>query len=338
MKTEEFDFELPKELIALYPCKRRVESRLFLVRRDPFAMRHLRFYHILRLLDPGDLLVLNKTRVIKARLFGKRSTGGKIEVLVTSVLEGRTFLGLVRTGKKIPKGEILTFKEGGKVEFEGVTEKGERIFKVLSDEEPLQLIEREGTPPIPPYIKRKAESLDERRYQTVYAEVPGSIAAPTAGLHFSRKLLEELKAKGIRIAYIILHVGVGTFRPIRTENIRQHRMEEEYFIVPGETKRMVEEVILSGKRVVAVGTSVTRALETWSLGMGKDHGATGLFIYPPYRFKVIDGLVTNFHLPRSTNLVLVASLLGKERLRLVYGEAIERRYRFYTYGDAMLIL
>jgi len=338
LKTEEYDFSLPPERIALYPPERRVESRLLIVQREPFRILHRRFYQIVTFLQKGDILVLNKTRVLKARLLGKRKTGGKVEILITEILGEKTFKGLVRPGKKAKEGELLFFPKGGQLVVESVLEGGERVFRILEDEEPLDFIEREGEPPIPPYIKRKAESLDEKRYQTVFAETPGSIAAPTAGFHFSRELLDELEAKGVKVLYLVLHVGLGTFRPIKSERIEDHRMEREYYIIPAETREEIEEAVLSKRRVIAVGTSVTRALESWGLGAGPARGPTDLFIYPPYRFKVVNALVTNFHLPRSTNLLLVAALLGKERLFEIYNEAIEKGYRFYTYGDAMFVI
>ena len=338
MRTEELDFELPQEQIALYPPKRRVESRLFVVQRDPPRKIHLRFYKIVRFFKRGDLLILNKTRVLKARMYARRITGGKVEILLTEILGKHTFKGLVKPGRRAKEGEELEFREGGRVRVERVFDDGSREFRILTREEVLNFLDREGEPPIPPYIKRGVEAIDEERYQTVYAEVPGSIAAPTAGFHFTRELLDELRAKGVRIEYVILHVGLGTFKPIKTERVEDHKMEREYYLIPTETIRVIEETKLSKGRVVAVGTSVTRALESWALGDRPHYGYTELFIYPPYRFKVVDSLVTNFHLPRSTNLLLVAALLGKERLLEVYKEAIKKGYKFYSYGDAMFVI
>lgn len=338
MRARDYDFDLPQDRIAFYPPKRRVESSLLVIQRDPIRIKHSKFYQIVNFLHRGDLLVLNKTRVLKARLFGRRKTGGKVEILLTGISGERTFKGLANPGRKAKEGEVLSFPRGGEIVVEKVLEGGERIFRIISNEGPLDILNREGLPPIPPYIKRKAEALDEKRYQTVFAEMPGSIAAPTAGFHFTRELLDEIRARGIRIVYLVLHVGPGTFRPIKTENIEDHKMEREYYLIPSETRKSIEEAILARERIIAVGTSVTRALESWALSAGPPEGATGLFIHPPYKFHVIDALITNFHLPRSTNLLLVAALLGRERLLGVYKEAIEKGYKFYTYGDAMLIL
>ena len=332
-----YDFELPKELIAQYPSPKREESRLLVLRRDPFAIEHRIFREIVEYLSPGDVLVLNKTRVIKARLRGRRiSTGGKVEILVTEI-KGNEIVAMVRPGRKARPGEAI--EVGGEIlEVLEYLEGGKRVMRLKLEMEPLEFLEKYGETPLPPYVRRPPEEIDSERYQTVFAEVPGSVAAPTAGLHFSRELLEEIRGRGVAITYVLLHVGPGTFRPVKVEDVRQHKMEGEYFEIEEETCSLIKEAKAAGKRVISCGTTVTRALETWKLGEGPAGGYSELFIYPPYRFRVIDGMITNFHLPRSTPLLLVSALAGRDKIMKAYQEAIERRYRFFSYGDAMLII
>ncbi len=333
-----YDFELPKELIAQYPSPEREKSRLLVLHREPFRIEHRVFSDIHEYFEPGDVLVLNRTKVIKARVWGKRKkTGGKVELFITGIKNKRHFEALVKPGRKAPPGE--------EIDVQGITlrvierlEGGKRLVELDVDIEPLEFLDKFGETPLPPYVRRKPEKLDEERYQTVYAEVPGSVAAPTAGLHFTKELLKRLEDKGVIIKYVLLHVGPGTFRPVKVDDVREHRMEEEYFEISEDTQSAILEAKKVGKRIISCGTTVTRALETWKLGKGPSSGYTELFIYPPYRFRVIDGMITNFHLPRSTPLLLVSALAGRDKIMKAYQEAIKLRYRFFSYGDAMLII
>lgn len=338
LSLRDFDFELPQELIAQYPLEERDKARLMVVFREPFRIEHRIFRNLPEYLRPGDVLVLNMTRVIKARLFARRAdTGGKVELLITRKLEGRRFEALATPGRRARPGTLLRVGNFRLKVLDRMPE-GRRMVELLDEVDPDRFLEEAGVPPLPPYIKRPPMPRDEEWYQTVYARVSGSIAAPTAGLHFTPRLLQELEAQGVIIRYLVLHVGVGTFQPVRTEDVTQHQMEAEYYEIPPETQNAVREAKAEGRRVILVGTTVTRAMETWALGEGPASGWTSLFIYPGYRFRVLDGLITNFHLPRSTPLLLVAALLGRENLLRAYREAIAQRYRFFSYGDAMLIL
>ena len=336
-KLSTYNFELPQELIAQYPAQKRDESRLLVIHRKPFKLEHRLFRDVVDYFEPGDVLVLNKSKVIKARLFVHRKTGGKVELLVVHIRDERTFEALAKPGRKAKPDEVL-FVGDHRLRVLERLEDGKRLVEIETDTNIWELLEGYGRPPLPPYIRREPLPEDEERYQTVFAEVPGSIAAPTAGLHFTVELLNRLKEKGVRICYVILHVGVGTFKPIRVEDIRQHKMDPEYFEIPDETAEAVLEAKSSGHRVTLCGTTVTRSMETWALGEGPQKGWTSLFIHPPFKFKVADRLITNFHLPKSTPLILTAAFAGLENVLRAYKEAIRRKYRFFSYGDATLVV
>ena len=343
MRVEEFDYELPPELIAQEPLPERDASRLMVVDRDTGRWLHARFRDLPRFLRPGDCLVLNDTRVRPARLYGRRPTGGQVEFLLLQPTEDGRWLALARPGRRVRPGTMVVCGEDRplRVYVEEARESGERVIRLEppAGETVDQTLHRLGRVPLPPYIR--AELDDPERYQTVYAREEGSVAAPTAGLHFTPQLLEQLQAQGVRIAYLTLHVGVGTFRPVTVERVEDHTMHAEFFRVEPAAAAAINEARAAGGRIVAVGTTVTRTLETVARPDGTvepGSGWTDLFIYPGYRFKAIDGLITNFHLPRSTLIMLVAALLGKERTLAAYREAVARRYRFFSFGDAMLVL
>ncbi len=334
MKIDSFDFDLPAELIARYPLQRRDSSRLLVLNRRG-TLEHRQFSDIKEYLKKGDILVLNNSKVIPARLKGQKPTGGKFEILLIRPIQKNRY-------------EILSRgRYTGQVVFEGglradIFEGKEAVFYTDNLKEYLW---KYGYMPLPPYIKREPLPEDKTWYQTVYARKEGSIAAPTAGLHFTDQLLEQLESKGVRIRYITLHVGIGTFMPIKTEKVEDHRMAAETFEVEKELIEEIKDAREAGHKLFAVGTTVTRTLEsifsdqlTGSSVNGKMHGTTDLFIYPGYRFKVVDALITNFHLPRSTPLLLVSAFAGWEKIMAAYKEAIHMRYRFFSYGDAMLIL
>lgn len=355
MKTADFGYELPPELIAQEPMTPRDTSRLMVVdrRRDTVSNHH--FYDLLRFLDPGDLLVHNQTRVVRARMFALKPTGGKVEILLLRRQEDRIWRALVG-GKRVRPGLTLALLDGPDGSPVGATarvlERGERAVRILKFDRPvLSLAEKIGVTPLPPYIHRALE--DDERYQTVYASKPGSAAAPTAGLHFTPKLLHELRDKGIQSEFVTLHIGLDTFEPVREERIEDHDMHTEYCSLSPQVARRVNRTKLEGHRVVAVGTTSVRVLETAALkAAGGDpcadscpwqtvaafEGETDLFIYPGYEFRAVDVLITNFHLPRSTLLMLVSAFAGKDLIDRAYAEAVEKRYRFYSFGDAMLIL
>jgi S-adenosylmethionine:tRNA ribosyltransferase-isomerase len=342
MRVEEFDYTLPPSLIAQYPPSQRGETRLMVLHRGQGMIEHQPFSNIPTYLHPGDLLVLNNTRVLPARLIGKKETGGRCELLLLPSWNGRQgeWEVLVRRSGKIKKRTRIRFNDGIECELEvGKDGKGEIAFS--GQTEIADVLQKIGHIPLPPYIKREDEPLDRNRYQTIFAEREGSIAAPTAGLHFTRPLFQSLRDQGVKIAMITLHIGIGTFAPVKVKQVEDHTMEAEWIEIPEETAREIEETKERGGRVIAVGTTTTRALESFSDGKGKvksGKGMTSLFIHPPYRFGLVDGLVTNFHLPKSTLIMLVSAFAGKDFVRKAYQEAVEKRYRFYSYGDAMLIL
>ncbi|HHY35687.1 MAG TPA: tRNA preQ1(34) S-adenosylmethionine ribosyltransferase-isomerase QueA [Firmicutes bacterium] len=342
MRVDEFDYELPPELVAQEPLERRDESRLLVLNRATGEVRHRVFRDVLDYLTSRDALVVNETRVIPARLFGRRSSGGKTEVLLLKDLEGDRWECLVRPGRKVRTGDrIVVEKNGRRMEGEVLarTSYGGRIIKWSYQGNFQENLEALGTVPLPPYVKRPIQ--DPERYQTVYARIPGSAAAPTAGLHFTPELLSQIESKGVHVVKIRLDVGLGTFRPVRETEVEKHAMHEEYFQISEEAARTINRVRESGGKVVAVGTTVVRALETAASPDGKVRPKaeeTRLYIYPGYEFKVVDRLITNFHLPRSTLLMLVCAFAGKELVLKAYREAVKERYRFYSFGDAMLIL
>ncbi len=340
MKVDEFDYHLPEELIAQKPVKNRDESRLMVIDKETGRIREKIFKDILQFLNPGDLLVLNNSKVIPARLTGvKVPTGTEIEVLLLTEMEEGVWEVLVRPGKRVKKGVSVSFGNGkltGKaIEY---TDFGGRIMEFDYQGEFEQVLEELGELPLPPYIHNKLEQPD--RYQTVYAEEKGSVAAPTAGLHFTPGLLERIEEMGVKITYITLHVGLGTFRPVREEKVEDHRMHSEYYELSSETVSAINEAGSENKRIIAVGTTVTRTLEAVVNKNGKLEplkGWTDIFIYPGYKFKVIDALITNFHLPESTLLMLVSAFAGKDLIMKAYQKAVEDRYRFFSLGDAMFI-
>lgn len=342
MKTSDFDYELPRELIAQYPADRRDESRLLVVRRDGGALEHRRFRDVGEYFEPGDVLVVNESEVIPARLLGRRSGGGRAEMFLLRDLADDRWEVLVRPGARIREGAELSFGDGQLMaRVEEVLPDGKRVVSLSAPGDVAAAAERLGAVPLPPYIDREPEPADSQRYQTVYARVPGAVAAPTAGLHFTEELLAELGAAGVATARLTLHVGIGTFRPVAVEDPADHRMENERFDVPVAAADEINEARDAGGKVIAVGTTSVRTLESVA---GEDghveagSGSTDLFIRPPCRFKCVDVLLTNFHLPKSTLLMLVSAFAGRERVLDAYAEAVRERYRFYSYGDAMLLL
>lgn len=330
----DFDFELPPELIAQTPLAERSASRLLQVQGAQLTDR--RFSDIVDLLQAGDLLVFNDTRVIKARLFGVKETGGKIEALVERILDARTVHAQVRASKSPPPGTRIRLADAFDVT---VGERFGEFYTLHFPADAFELLEQYGSLPLPPYIDHEADAYDETRYQTVYAKQPGAVAAPTAGLHFDEALLQQLSARGVKQAFVTLHVGAGTFQPVRVEDLSQHKMHSEWYTISPETVEAVRATRAAGRRVIAVGTTSMRALESGSqsgeLKAGSDD--TQLFITPGYTFKTVDQLVTNFHLPKSTLLMLVSAFAGYEHIRAAYAHAIAQKYRFFSYGDAMLL-
>ena len=339
MRTSDFDFDLPSELIAQFPCSERRGSRLLHLDGNNGKLADHAFSRLPDLLQPGDLLIFNDTRVIKARLHGTKSTGGKVEVLVERVLNDRQALAHVRASKAPKSGSRLMI--GGEIELE-VMGRQDNLFllQLEPDAIPLmELLDRYGSLPLPPYIQHAADNTDEERYQTVYARAPGAVAAPTAGLHFDAAMLATLENLDIRIAYVTLHVGAGTFQPVRTEDVSQHKMHSEIYTVPEETVALINTTRRQGGRITAVGTTVLRALESAAASgeLLAGQGETDIFITPGYHFRVVERLLTNFHLPKSTLLMLVSAFAGLNNIQQAYAHAIAQRYRFFSYGDAMLI-
>lgn len=342
MRVEEFDYTLPPSLIAQYPSPQRGESRLMILHRCLGTTEHRVFRDISNYLKPGDLLVMNNTRVIPARLIGKKETGGKVEMLLIPSRNGTQGERgvLIKGSGKVKPGARIQFGKGLYGEVKEVKD-GNGKLSFFGQGEVMDILQKIGHIPLPPYIKREDEPLDRDRYQTVYAERDGSIAAPTAGLHFTQTLLQSLRDRGVSITSITLHIGIGTFSPVKVKDIEDHAMEAEWMEMSRETVQEIERTKQRGGRVIAVGTTVAKALE--SLSDTEGHVRSGekfssLFIYPPYCFRVVGGLITNFHLPKSTLIMLVSAFAGKDLLIKAYVEAIERKYRFYSYGDAMLIL
>ncbi|NPV26527.1 MAG: tRNA preQ1(34) S-adenosylmethionine ribosyltransferase-isomerase QueA [Firmicutes bacterium] len=338
-----FDYDLPPELIAQEPVDPRDQSRLMVVRRDQSTLEHRIFRDITDYLRPGDALVLNETRVIPARLFGWRTdTGGRLEVVLLKRVGSDRWEALVRPGKKAQAGTRLAFGRGElKAVVVGKTAAGGRVLQFHYDGVFESLLDQIGEMPLPPYITRPFRESDRERYQTVYAREKGSAAAPTAGLHFTPELLKTIEAMGVQLVYLVLHVGLGTFRPVKVTDIREHQMHSEYYEVSQAAAEKINQARANGGRIIAVGTTTTRTLETVADPTGTISPAAGwtdIFIYPGYRFKAIDGLITNFHLPRSTLLMLVSALAGREKILAAYETAVRMRYRFFSYGDAMLIL
>lgn len=338
MKLDDFDFELPQELIAQTPAAERAASRLLHLDSASGALTDRMFRDILDLVAPGDVMVFNNTRVIKARLTGRKETGGSIEVLIERVLSGDHVYAQVRASHPPREGSVLMLGEGIRAAVLG---RHGDFFKLRFEgcDNVFQLLERTGSVPLPPYITHAPLAEDETRYQTVYAREPGAVAAPTAGLHFDEALLAALRDRGVRLAWLTLHVGAGTFQPVRVQNLAEHAMHSEWYEVPQDTVDAIALAQRSGARVLAVGTTSLRALETAAAGgeLKAGFGDTRLFIMPGYRFRVVERLLTNFHLPKSTLMMLVSAFGGMDNIRRAYRHAVEQRYRFFSYGDAMLI-
>jgi len=342
---KDFDYPLPKDLIAYYPAEKRDHSRLLVLDRKTQALEHKYFYQIIDYLQEGDGLVINQTKVFPARIFGtNEGNQAKVEVLFLKNLKESIWEVLVKPGKKVLSGSVISFNQGDlQCQILEKTESGSRLAKLMFDGDLFEVLERIGKIPLPPYIRREPEPLDKDRYQTLFAKEKGAVAAPTAGLHFTEDLLKKIESKGIHRIPITLHVGWDSFRPVRVDDPKDHKLESEYFKIDQSSADRINQIKEGGKRIVAVGTTTVRALET-AMRDSEPHriqaesGWTKKFIYPPYKFKVVDCLITNFHLPRSTLLLLVSAFATKEIILKAYQEAIKERYRFYSYGDAMLII
>lgn len=346
MNISEFDYELPEELIAQMPADKRENSKMLVLDKEKQTIEHKHFFDITDYLDENCLLVLNNTKVLPARLYGTKDTGAKIEVFLLEAKQDKQWSCLIKPSKRIKTGTIITICEELHVKaLEKLEDAGEWLVELIYDGNLFEILHKVGNIPLPPYIERKLQSdelkqFDMNRYQTVYAKDEGSVAAPTAGLHFTEDILESLKNKGVDIAYVTLNVGLGTFRPVKCENILDHKMHSETFEITDVAATKITEAKKQGKKIVAVGTTTVRTLETAYQKFGcikACHDHSELFIYPPYEFKVIDELITNFHLPKSTLLMLVSALAGKEFIFKAYQEAIENKYRFFSYGDCMFI-
>lgn len=332
MKLSDFDYELPKELITQYPLSQREKCRLMVLDRAKKTIEHKTFEDIVGYFNKGDLLVLNDTKVIPARLFGKRATGGKVEIFL---LEKRNpkCEALIRPSGRLKEGERIKLESGAEAE---ILERGQ-VGRFVRFDRPIDEVLKSGHVPLPPYIGRADEKSDLESYQTVYADKDGATASPTAGLHFTRELLERLEVSGVRLARVTLHTNYGTFAPIKVENVENHKMHSEYFNMPAGTVEAVGDTKKNGGKIFAVGTTSVRSLEYWAK-TGKAEGGNDLFIYPGFEFKVADHLITNFHLPKSTLMLLVSAFAGSEFILEAYRKAVEEKYRFFSYGDAMLIL
>ncbi|MFD1781155.1 tRNA preQ1(34) S-adenosylmethionine ribosyltransferase-isomerase QueA [Fredinandcohnia salidurans] len=340
MKVELFDFELPEELIAQTPLENREASRLMVVDKETGDITHTHFRSILSYLNKGDCLVLNDTRVLPARLYGvKEDTGAKVEVLLLKQKDGDSWETLVKPAKRVKEGTVLTFGDGRlKATCTDIGDHGGRMLNFHYEGIFYEVLEALGEMPLPPYIHEQLD--DKERYQTVYAKHRGSAAAPTAGLHFTEELLQQIRDQGVHTAFITLHVGLGTFRPVSSDTIEDHDMHSEFYQMTEETANLLNEVKANGGKIISVGTTSTRTLETIVKNNGKfveSSGWTNIFIYPGYQYEGIDGLITNFHLPKSTLIMLVSALAGRENILHAYNEAVKERYRFFSFGDAMLI-
>ena len=340
MLLTDFDYDLPEELIAQTPCEKRDHSRLMVLDRHDGAVQHEYFFDVKKYLRPGDTLVFNNTRVIPARLIGHRDeTGGKVEVFLLRRTEGNKWEVLVKPGKKAKIGDVIKFGAELTCRILEHTDFGGRVVEFFYDGIWEEILDRLGQTPLPPYIHEKL--ADKERYQTVYAKENGSAAAPTAGLHFTKKLMGEIKDMGVNLEFITLHVGLGTFRPVNEENIEDHVMHTEYFHIDKDTAERINAARKLGGRIIAVGTTSIRTLESSASADGilpAKSGETGIFIYPGYKFKIVDGIITNFHLPKSTLIMLISAFAGREFTLRAYNVAVQKRSRFFSFGDAMLIL
>jgi len=349
MLVSEFDYILPEELIAQTPASRRTYSKMMVLDKSAKTIEHKRFFDIVDYLDENDVLVLNDTKVIPARLFGQKTTGANVETFLLKNLsqttDNKQWEALLKPSKRINEGNEIKVSEELTVIAKTRLEGGKWLVELVHEGDIYEILDRVGNVPLPPYIERKMttekiQKLDHSRYQTVFAHHSGSVAAPTAGLHFSKDIMKKLKAKGVQICYVTLNVGLGTFRPVKCDNILEHKMDSETFEISKKTAKIINEAKTAGKKVVAVGTTSVRTLETAFQIYGEIKNcknSSELFIYPPYEFKVVDRLITNFHLPKSTLLMLISALAGKDFIFDAYNQAIENKYRFYSYGDCMLI-
>lgn len=346
MLLSEFDYTLPEELIAQTPAEKRDNSRMMVLGVNNETIEHKHFYDIVDLLDENHVLILNNTKVIPARLYGYKDTGAKIEVFLLKEHQNKEWEVLIKPSKRVKEGTIVRISDELSVKvLTSMPDDGKWLVEMIYDGDILDILHRVGNIPLPPYIERKMtndelKKLDFERYQTVYARDEGSVAAPTAGLHFTQDILKKLAEKGVEIGYVTLNVGIGTFRPVKCENILEHKMDSEVFEISQETAGLINRAKSKNKKIVAVGTTTVRTLETAYKQFGEIKAcksASELFIYPPYEFKVIDKLITNFHLPKSTLLMLVSALAGKDFIFRAYEEAIKNKYRFYSYGDCMFI-
>lgn len=340
MKTSDFFYNLPEGLIAQTPLEPRDSSRLMVLRRDSDTIEHKHFYDVIDYLEEGDTLIVNDSRVIPARIYGNKvDTGAKIEFLLLRQLDGSRWETLVKPGRKARVGAEFLFGDGIlKAKVLEVTDDGNRIVELQSEENIYATLDKIGQMPLPPYITEKLE--DQERYQTVYSHELGSAAAPTAGLHFTNELLDRIRAKGVNIGYVTLHVGLGTFRPVKVDNVTKHKMHSEHYELPQETADLIKRTKAAGKRVIAVGTTSCRTLESVAAAgeIRACDGFTDIFIYPGFEFKVLDGLITNFHLPESTLIMLVSAFYGYDKTMKAYETAVSERYRFFSFGDAMIII
>ena len=348
MKITDFDYNLPEELIAQKPADKRDSSRLLVVHRDSGKIEHKHFYDIINYLNPGDLMVLNNSKVLPARLFGeKEGTGAKVEFLLIKRIEGDRWETMVRPGRRLKPGDSVMFCQSPLLRADIVDygADGTRIVEFEYEGIFMERLEEVGSMPLPPYIERSSEEDDKDRYQTVYCKDEGSVAAPTAGLHFTEELLAKAQEKGVELAYVTLHVGIGTFRPVKVERVEDHSMHFEEYHISEESARAINRAKAEGRRIISVGTTSTRTVESAAyydeergcMQVKEGSGSTGIFIYPGYEFKIIDSLITNFHLPKSTLLMLISALYDREKILDVYEEAIREIYRFFSYGDAMFI-
>lgn len=347
MRIDEFDYELPQELIAQRPSEQRDICRLMVMDRSSGTVEHKHFYDVLDYLNPGDCLVMNNSKVLPARLFGeKEGTGAKIEFLLIKRLQGDQWETMVKPGKRLKPGDWVKFSPNFRAEILEYGEDGTRIVEFHYEGIFMEKLEELGKMPLPPYIERESTLEDKDMYQTVYCKEEGSVAAPTAGLHFTEELLAKAEAKGIKLVYVTLHVGIGTFRPVKCDNVEDHHMHFEEYSVSEEAATIINQTILEGGRIVSVGTTSTRTVESAAYldeNSGKylvaaGEGSTGIFIYPGYEYKIIDALITNFHLPKSTLLMLISALYNREKILEAYEIAVAEKYRFFSYGDACLII
>lgn len=347
MRIDDFDYHLPEALIAQKPTEQRDVCRLMIMDREKGTVDHKHFYDVLDYLNEGDCLVMNNSKVLPARLFGeKEGTGAKIEFLLIKRMDGDRWETMVRPGKRLKPGDAVRFSDNFRAEILDYGPDGTRIVQFHYDGIFMERLEELGKMPLPPYIERESTPEDKDMYQTVYCKEEGSVAAPTAGLHFTEELLEKAAAKGVKLAYVTLHVGIGTFRPVKAETVEEHHMHMEEYYVDEETAKMINDTILAGGRIVSVGTTSTRTMESaayFDEESGKyllvaGSGSTDIFIYPGYKFKIVEALITNFHLPKSTLLMLISALYDKDKIMEAYEIAVKEEYRFFSYGDACMIV